>query len=268
MKTNQLMQVCIGDFKLPIEHLSMMGSLTELWNYGNSIRLRKGLGSLDLKNYLRERETLEFINVVERYTDASDSGKIKLGAAPDLELSPQKNTGAAQIPTGSEDSKCVNPTHFGVVERQHIGTYKIENFSNLKCIKTKRGKTGGTWAHLYILLDAASQLDAEFKFQIYHTFVTNKILQWRDESGDQFKAINLAVDAYLPGREGKDSNKGIYINISNMLKSKINPTLESWNVASYQELESRSRYETQLIGFLKANLIKDWDHLKEVIDKL
>ena len=85
----------------------------------------------------------------------------------------------------------------------------------------KQGRNGGTWAHLYILLDAAAKMDAGFKVQMYHTVVTSQILQWRDDGGDAFIGLNAAMDAYLPEREDKPSNKGIHINAAKMLRHKI-----------------------------------------------
>ncbi len=34
MKTNQMMEVSIGGFTLPIGHKTQMGSLNALWSYG------------------------------------------------------------------------------------------------------------------------------------------------------------------------------------------------------------------------------------------
>ena len=144
---------------------------------------------------------------------------------------------------------------------------KTKAMPDLNCIKTKRGKGGGTWVHLYLMLDAAAWLDADFKLDVYETFVTNRILQWRDDSGDEFIALNAAVDAYLPGREGKD-NKGIFIQSAIKLKEKINPDGGSWNTASYDQLQRRTDVERSLVKLLQLGVVRDWDHLKELIDKI
>ncbi len=47
---------------------------------------------------------------------------------------------------------------------------------NFSVIKTKRGKGGGTWGHLYIMLDLATQLDANFKVLVFETFINPKYL--------------------------------------------------------------------------------------------
>ncbi len=41
-------------------------------------------------------------------------------------------------------------------------------------IQSKRGKGGGTWGHLYIMLDLATQLDSDFKVLVFETFIKGK----------------------------------------------------------------------------------------------
>ena len=59
------MRVTIGEHTLPIGHKNMMGSLTEVWKIGNAYRTQRGLPELDLSNWLRSPETLEYVKVVE-----------------------------------------------------------------------------------------------------------------------------------------------------------------------------------------------------------
>ena len=227
MKTNQLMQVKIGDHVLPIEHKSMVGSLTEVWKIGNTYRKLRGLPELDLSHWMRSPETLEYIKVVEK----------------DLGLESAE----------SADYETVNS----------VLTHTITS----PLIRTKRGKGGGTWAHLYILLDAAARLDPNFKHQMYRTFVEGRILQWREDSGDEFINLNIAIDAYLPEREGKE-NTGIFIQVARQLKAKILNGEEVWNTATFNQLEKRAKIEKDLCGFLKLGMIRNYEHLKEVIAKL
>lgn len=234
MKTNNMMQVRIGDHVQEIEHLTEIGNLNTLWAYGNGLRVKKGLNTLNLDDYLRKPETVEFMVVLHK--------KLKYGESPYYE--------------GNDLT----------IEYDVHGRTKVTS-GQLACLRTKRGKGGGTWAHLYILLDAAATLDPEFKLEVYDTFVKNKILQWRDDSGEEFKTLNIAIDAYLPDRVGKD-NHWIYVNSAKMLKAKIKPNGDSWNTASHDQLEKRTKYETKLIDFLKMGLVKDWEHLKEIIAKI
>jgi len=225
MKTNQQMLVKIGSHALPIEHKTMIGSLTDVWKIGNSYRISNGLNPLDLNNFLRSPETLEFIRAIE-----SD-----LGIA----------------------SKCVESTH---LKNGVVPTIK----STL--IKTKRGKGGGTWAHLYILLDAAGRLDAKFRLEMYKTFIESKILQWRDDGGDLFIGLNAAIDAYLTIADYDKVQA--YIDCAIALKVKIKPDGNNWNTANYLQLKQRADYEQQLINLLRLRVVTDFNHLLQLIEKI
>lgn len=227
MKTNQIMQVTIGEHTLPIGHKTMMGSLTEVWKIGNAYRTKRGLPELDLSNWLRSPETLEYVKVVE------DDLNFKSVLSTDLS---SRGTTLAKT---------------------------IES----PLITTKRGKGGGTWAHLYILLDAAARLDPQFKHQMYKTFVEGKILQWREDGGDEFINLNIAIDAYLPEREGKE-NTGIFIQVAKQLKAKILSPDDTWNTASFPQLEKRAKLEKDLCNYLRLGMIRNYEHLKEVIEKI
>lgn len=136
------------------------------------------------------------------------------------------------------------------------------------CIEvTGRGKNGRTWASIHMMIYAAEYLSTEFHFEVIDAFINNKILEWRDVSGDEFKALNIAIDNYLPNREEK-SNKGIYINVARMLLKKVNQDLKSWNDASADELRERASIENKLVTTLQLGLIKDWEHMKEIIEKI
>ena len=227
MKTNQVMRVTIGEHTLPIGHKNMMGSLTEVWKIGNAYRTKRGLPELDLSNWLRSPETLEYVKVVE------DDLNFKSVFSTDLS---SRGTTLAKT---------------------------IES----PLITTKRGKGGGTWAHLYILLDAAARLDPQFKHKMYKTFVEGKLLQWRDDGGDEFINLNIAIDAYLPERDGMD-NVNVFIYVAKQLKAKILSPYDTWNTASLPQLEKRARLEKDLCNYLRLGMIRNYDHLKEVIAKI
>ena len=221
------MRVTIGEHTLPIGHKNMMGSLTEVWKIGNAYRTKRGLPELDLSNWLRSPETLEYVKVVE------DDLNFKSVFSTDLS---SRGTTLAKT---------------------------IES----PLITTKRGKGGGTWAHLYILLDAAARLDPQFKHKMYKTFVEGKLLQWRDDGGDEFINLNIAIDAYLPERDGMD-NVNVFVYVAKQLKAKILSPYDTWNTASLPQLEKRARLEKDLCNYLRLGMIRNYDHLKEVIAKI
>lgn len=233
MKTNQLMQVTIGQYTQPIEHKTMMGHLNTLWDYGNGLRALKGLTPLNQNDWLSSQQTRELL----------------------LALNRKFNT---------ENQILENP----IFETDSRGRTKISDITkNNPFIRTKRGTGGGTWVHLYLLLDAASWLDADFKLELYDTFINNKILQWREDGGDEFINLNIAIDAYLPEREGKD-NTGIFIQVAKQLKAKILSPEDTWNTASFPQLEKRAKLEKELCNYLRLGMIRNYEHLKEVIEKI
>lgn len=232
MKTNQLMQVTIGSYSQSIEHKTMMGHLNALWDHGNGLRAIKGLAPLQMKDWLMSNQTRELVDALNKKYLFPNSG----------------NSTITKVDSRGRSSL-------------------VDLTSNTPFIKTKRGTGGGTWVHLYLMLDAAAWLDADFKLQLYDTFINNKILQWREDSGDEFINLNIAIDAYLPEREGKE-NTGIFIQVAKQLKEKILNEGAVWNTANFNQLEKRAKIEKDLCGFLKLGMIRNYEHLKEVIARL
>lgn len=139
-----------------------------------------------------------------------------------------------------------------------------------------RGKSKGTYAFLPIALKIASLMSPEFEAVIYRVFIEGQLLKLRDDGGDNFKKLNRAIDLYLPDREEKNGNMGCYITAAKLLRKKIFPAKNQWgnsniwntNEASGQHHHLRQEYESKLCSFLKMGFIKDWEHLKSVIEKL
>jgi len=248
-----MMEVNIGGFTLPIGHKTQMGSLNALWAYGNGLRKAKGLKELDMKDYLRSPDTIEFLLAVEkRY----GTGISKCGDSPQLEY-----------PIDTDSSELLPKQDLTIEYDRKTGRAKIIG-GELSIIKTKRGKYGGTWAHLQVLTHAAGKLSADFLVEIIHVFLNDKILGWRDIGGDNYISLNIAIDNFLPGREATNSNMGIYINTAKLLKAKILGDDGKWNSATPIQLTKRAKFEEKLISFLEMGFIRDWTHFKEVIHKL
>ena len=175
-----------------------MGNLNTLWDFGNQLRALKGLPHKELREFMRSRDTVEFVQALER--------RISTDTIKEINKHPQFDG----------NLKCGSTTHYEYDDNgKLIGGIKSD------LIQTKRGKGGGTWAHLMIMIHAAAYLDKDFEVDVYYSFIKNKILQWRDESGDQYNLLKDAIDLYLPNREGKD-NLGVYIQTAKRIKSKIN----------------------------------------------
>lgn len=238
MKTDQLLTVNVGGHALQIYHLTGMGNLTELWAIGNAYRVERGLEPLDLRHWMRRPQTEEFVRLVEQ--------ELKI--------------------ENKDDSKCAESAQMEFIENPNKKDGCVPTVKS-KLIKTKKGRYGGTWAHLYILLDAAMYLDAKLRLEMIKLFINNKLLEWRDSSGDEFKSLNVEIDADLPGLEGKDKTE-VYIRCAIAIKRKISPVGNDWNQATTEQLEQRTNYEKTLIQFLKMGMVKDEDHLLEIIGKL
>ena len=159
------------------------------------------------------------------------------------------------------------------IEEGHYNYYEIKG--NLIQVKS-RGKSKGTYAFLPIALKIASLMSPEFEAVIYRVFIEGQLLKLRDDGGNNFKKLNKAIDLYLPKREEKNGNRGCYINTAKLLRKKIFPEKKQWDntniwntdEASGQHHDLRREYENQLCAFLKMGFIQDWEHLKEIIEKL
>lgn len=134
---------------------------------------------------------------------------------------------------------------------------------------TKTGKGGYIRAHLRILIDASMYLDPYFKDDVIKTFVDGKLLQTRDLSGDNFIELNAQVALSAQDVLGKPSHTGHYIQLAKIIKSRSLPDQNlGWNCANSEQLHERTRIEMLLSEFLKNNLVRDWEHLKELAAKV
>ena len=288
MQTNQTMAVTIGHNVFNIDHKTMMGNLNQFWDCGNAYRIEKGLPAKHLENWLRSPETAEYVAVLEREFKYADSTYYK----NPLESDSSKSVDSTDYknPLESDSSKSAVTADYkndGSGEILNLPSRHIKAGGRLAesitktspLFKTKRGKGGGTWAHLYILLDAATFLDPDFKYQVYKTFVEGKILQYRDESGDRYKPFNMAIDQ-LPDRVGKD-NKWLYVHAANLLAERIGlpavsempvddkgKHLNRWNAATAHQLSARADAEKMLTGMVQFGLVRDWEHLKDLVERV
>jgi len=159
------------------------------------------------------------------------------------------------------------------IDEGHYNYYEIKG--DLIQVK-RREKSKGTYAFLPIALKIASLMSPEFEAVIYRVFIEGQLLKLRDDGGNNFKKLNRAIDLYLPDREEKKGNKGCYITVAKLLRQKIFPDKKQWentniwntNKATGLHHDIRKEYESKLCAFLKMGFIKNWDHLKEIIEKL
>lgn len=132
--------------------------------------------------------------------------------------------------------------------------------------KEGRGKRSKTFVSLHFAIYAAEFLSIEFHYEVIDTFINSKILEWRDESGNEFIALNQNIDSSLVDRDGKN-NRGIFIQVAKMLKAHIKPDGDSWNTASADQLRLRTEIEGKISDALKFGFIKTWPELKDFLGK-
>lgn len=135
-------------------------------------------------------------------------------------------------------------------------------------IKTKRGKGGGTWAHLYVLIDAAMYLSPELKTEIIKIFVNQRLLQIRNDSSDNFIELNAQLVLSAQDVFGKEAHNGHFINLSKIIKNRVLNDGQQWNNVTSDLLNERARIEQALTAILRLGLVRDWEHLKELAEKI
>jgi hypothetical protein len=226
-----------------------MGNLNDVLKIGNEYRKAKGLREIEISEWLRKESTWEFIIKVFNEENKRSNWQI---ASLDI---------GATISNLPRDSS--NRIAFGEV-------FKTKEFSLV--IKSQRGgkpENRGVWANMFLLLDLANFLDVDLKYEMYEVFIHQKILFWRDLGGDNFKEFNKIVDT-LPDRIG-ENNQGIYIQVAKKIRNKLDIlSTKGYNEKEHHSLiqEKRSEYLKSLTDFVKLELIRDYEHLKEIIDKL
>lgn len=230
MKTNMHMNVAIGGMDVAVEHKTGLVDVNDLAKVGNMIRAGKGRPPITIPRIRANKGITDFTEAVQRQIDAG---------------------------------------HYGYFDAP----------AELVFATAKSGAGARTKAFLPIALKIAAFMDVDFEAEVYRVFIEEKILQYRDEGGHEFKTLNIVIDSFLPGREDKSNNTGIYISVAKQLRDKVFPEHTDWNnkddgniwnspQATPERMRLRHEYEAYLSRILKDGLVRDYEHLKEVISKL
>ena len=136
-----------------------------------------------------------------------------------------------------------------------------------------KGSKARTIADIRIAVKLAMKMDSDFELEVIDSFIG--LADWRLKGGDEFKLLNQAIDRYLPGREGKASNQGCYINIAKVIRRRcdaapVRATDPTWNQESADKHAQAMRYEMQhkLVNLLELGLVRDWEHLKDLVERV
>ena len=147
---------------------------------------------------------------------------------------------------------------FALEVAKHLGIQESELIRTVG-----RGKNARVMANLFILIYAAEHLSSRFHVEVIDTFITSKLLTWRDESGDSFKELNSVIKDCAEGILGKPAHNGHFITLAKIINSRIGSEID-WNLANAEQLKERDRIETGITSVIKLGLVRDWEHLKQI----
>jgi len=265
MKTNMLMEIRLGDLgTVSIYHKSFMGNVADIMAIGNLQREQKGLRVIKIDEILRTQSFWEFVVSCHNAGIGSNSNSVVTTDLKDIE-----NIGNFK----SHDSWELKIDFDSIKKEKGFIQYSklINQFPHL--IQSKKGRYGGTYMHLYLLLEVATRLDSDLKVQIYKTFVEGKILEHRDMGGDNFKKLNKAIDT-LPDRSPElkpKDNKGCYINVAKEIRQKLDIlSSHGYNEKEHSDIiqKKREQIEDRLVSMIEVGLIQSYPQLIDVIEKL
>ena len=266
LKTNQMMKVEIPNFGIiEIGHKTEMGKVSQVIDIGNAVRKAKGLEFILLDKILRRQDFWEFVIALDtlrfKSINSSESEVLEKHLFSDT-LSENESENRVAIYSDYSELKRYK-TVKGEVQYSEL----MKKFPNL--IKSRRGRNGGTWAELYILLKIASMLDKDLEVAIYDVFIKSQILTHRDNGGESFKKLNIAIDKYIPSESG--NSEGRFIMIAKMLRKKLEITsTKGYNQKEHnsQIQQKRDEIEKNLIFALESKIVTSYEKLKVIITNL
>jgi len=107
----------------------------------------------------------------------------------------------------------------------------------------KKGRNGSQYAHPLVFLDVAIWFSPSFKVKVLKWFYDN-LLMFRDNSGDSFKAMNIALDKNF------DMKPFTYVQVARHIADVCGvPPCESrnrWNKATSEQLKLRDRIQNNI----------------------
>lgn len=144
-----------------------------------------------------------------------------------------------------------------------------------------KGRNKRTMVNLYLLVFIAEKMNSDFHVMVIDVFLKQKILELRDDGGNDFKKLNHHVNN-LPDRVGRN-NTGVFVTVAKLLRSKIFTDEELkvleeqfpkkvniWNtsLATAYHQDKRTEYESKLSTLMEMGYVTTYDELKEAISKL
>lgn len=153
---------------------------------------------------------------------------------------------------------------------EYIAAAKEEwNLQDQDLIVRPTNGTGCTMVHISIAVLAAASMNVKLHAKLHRRLIESETARFVSTGGTEFKNLNASIDQYLPGRDGRD-NKGVFIQIAKALRTRVLGTddADGWNAASVAQTHERYEVENKLCDLLRLGLVRDYDHLKELVSKI
>jgi len=132
-----------------------------------------------------------------------------------------------------------------------------------KLIVSKRGKNGGTWVNELVFIKMMRWLSPEFE-AIGDKILQSKILEYRDQSGEAYKALCESMD-----KNGLIKDHWDYAKIGTAISySVLNDSSKGcWNNATEEQLEKRKDIEVYLTQTINDGFITSIEQAVKLINK-
>jgi hypothetical protein len=151
--------------------------------------------------------------------------------------------------------------------RDILKRQSIQEFIALDDYMIKIGKgRAKTYFHLELAIRVAIELSPHFAKEVIETFINKRLTDLRDLGGDKYIELNDALTMYAETVLGKQAHKGHFINLAKLIKKRLE--VDDWNSATPEQNAERMRIEQTIVSMLKTGVVKDWNHLKELITKV
>lgn len=230
---NKILEVQLCDNTLPMNTVLQvfhanpdtgMVCLNDIYAIGNQARILRGFSKKSLQDFIRSKDTVEFL----------------------ISLEEMENQDSGNFPKSIEfDSKG------RVLNMGSLG---------LKYFHAERGENGKTWIHPLVALEALGNLDKRVRVLAYHQLYTLGIMGNRIDSSDSFKELNTT---YRNCHSWRVVNSFEYSNIANAVADKVGmpkkpkgqKDFNRWNSATAEQLGLRSMIQDNLVYLLETKQI-------------
>jgi len=116
-------------------------------------------------------------------------------------------------------------------------------------IKSKRGKTGERWAHPFIIIDIALNIDPKLKVEVYK-WLYDELLKHRNNSGDSYK--KMCGSLYENCKNKSNFHRGV---IKTALMIQEACKVSDWQKATEEQLRLRDKIHENIA--LLCDVLRD-----------